>query len=296
MCLRRVGRHYSTSFLVFQRFIFITASFRSNLDQLSEGAGLVQDNFTFIVSCCHFRTSNGTYTHRTCSAYTKTEMIPQWNFQHWLHRKLSKWKTSGTVSNNTSVNIIQFRRIIIYISQQLVQPVKKWIVRDDCILLSMMASTNGNIFRVTGPLCGEFTGHRWFPLTKASDAELLMFPVICAWTNGWVNNRDAGDLRGPSPPLWRNYHHCTFISSSFVPDSGPSGQQVQGLAAVPRQEPGCCSKVLVEMIRFLSLIAIILTFPIALCFCVKVSVAWHLEAGEWPPFWRGLFRINFLWW
>ena len=30
-------------------------------------------------------------------------------------------------------------------------------------------------FRVTGPLCREFTGHRWFPLTKASDAELWCF-------------------------------------------------------------------------------------------------------------------------
>ena len=27
-------------------------------------------------------------------------------------------------------------------------------------------------FRVTGPLCREFTGYRWIPLTKASDAEL----------------------------------------------------------------------------------------------------------------------------
>ena len=25
----------------------------------------------------------------------------------------------------------------------------------------MMTSSNGNIFRVTGLLCGEFTGHRW---------------------------------------------------------------------------------------------------------------------------------------
>ena len=25
---------------------------------------------------------------------------------------------------------------------------------------SRMTSSNGNIFRVTGPLCGEFTGHR----------------------------------------------------------------------------------------------------------------------------------------
>ena len=31
------------------------------------------------------------------------------------------------------------------------------------------------------------------PLTKASDAAL--FYLICAWTNGWVNDRDTGDLR-----------------------------------------------------------------------------------------------------
>ena len=30
-------------------------------------------------------------------------------------------------------------------------------------------------FRVTGPLCGGFVGHRWIPLTKASDAELWCF-------------------------------------------------------------------------------------------------------------------------
>ena len=30
-------------------------------------------------------------------------------------------------------------------------------------------------FRVTGPLCGEFIGHRWIPRTKASDAELRCF-------------------------------------------------------------------------------------------------------------------------
>ena len=29
----------------------------------------------------------------------------------------------------------------------------------------------------------------------------LMFSWICAWTNGWVNNRDAGDLR-------RHHAHC----------------------------------------------------------------------------------------
>ena len=33
----------------------------------------------------------------------------------------------------------------------------------------------GSIFRVTGPLCGEFTGHRWIPRTKVSEAELWCF-------------------------------------------------------------------------------------------------------------------------
>ena len=60
--------------------------------------------------------------------------------------------------------------------------------------LHMMTSFNGNIFRVTGPLCGEFTGHRWIPLTKASDAELWSLSLICTRTNSWANNRDAGDF------------------------------------------------------------------------------------------------------
>ena len=41
--------------------------------------------------------------------------------------------------------------------------------------VNMRTSSKGNIFRVTGHLCGEFTGHRWFPLTKPSDAELWCF-------------------------------------------------------------------------------------------------------------------------
>ena len=39
-------------------------------------------------------------------------------------------------------------------------------------VMRMMKSSNGNIFRVTGHLCGEFTGPRWIPHTKAGDAEL----------------------------------------------------------------------------------------------------------------------------
>ena len=38
-----------------------------------------------------------------------------------------------------------------------------------------MTLSNGNILRVIGPLCGEYTGHRRIPVTKASDEELWCF-------------------------------------------------------------------------------------------------------------------------
>ena len=41
--------------------------------------------------------------------------------------------------------------------------------------INMMTSSNGKIFRVTGPFCGEFTGHQWIPRTKVSDTELWCF-------------------------------------------------------------------------------------------------------------------------
>ena len=45
---------------------------------------------------------------------------------------------------------------------------------------------------------------------------VLMFSLICAWINSWVNNHEAGDLRSPLHSLWR---HCNefhfFIHISF---------------------------------------------------------------------------------
>ena len=58
----------------------------------------------------------------------------------------------------------------------------------------MMTSLNENFFRVSGHLCVEFTGHRWSP-HKGQWLGALMFSLICVWINGWVNNREAGDLK-----------------------------------------------------------------------------------------------------
>ena len=56
----------------------------------------------------------------------------------------------------------------------------------------MMTSLNGNIFRATGHLCGEFTGPRWIPR---------------AWINGWVKNGEAGDLRSHGA-----HYHVTVMN------------------------------------------------------------------------------------
>ena len=52
----------------------------------------------------------------------------------------------------------------------------------------MMTSWNGNIFSVTDPLWGEFTGHRWIPSTKASNA---ISDIIVLDSINWVGTVDA---------------------------------------------------------------------------------------------------------
>ena len=58
----------------------------------------------------------------------------------------------------------------------------------------MMTSSNGNIFRVTGHLCGEFTGPRWVPaqkpVTRSFDVFFDLRPNKRLGKNG-----EAGDLR-----------------------------------------------------------------------------------------------------
>ena len=53
-----------------------------------------------------------------------------------------------------------------------VRPIMHTLIEDIRLKHNKMTSSNKNIFRVTDPLCREFTGPRWIPRTKASDAEL----------------------------------------------------------------------------------------------------------------------------
>ena len=98
--------------------------------------------------------------------------------------------------------------------------------------IAIMTSSNGNIFRVTGSLCGEFTGHRWIPCTKSSDAELWCFLWFAHWINGWVNNREAGDwrrYRAHYDVIVMHQYHFTGIGQSCNCLSA-SGETIENMA------------------------------------------------------------------
>ena len=64
------------------------------------------------------------------------------------------------------------------------------------------------------PFVREFTGHRWNPRTKASDAELGCFLWSAPWINGWINNRKSGDLR-----RHRGHYDVNVMSEGINPNS-----------------------------------------------------------------------------
>ena len=65
-----------------------------------------------------------------------------------------------------------------------------------------MTSSNGNIFRVTGPLCGEFTGPGEFPTQRPVTRSFDVFFDL-RLNKRWVNNRADGD-ETPSWSFWRH--------------------------------------------------------------------------------------------
>ena len=74
----------------------------------------------------------------------------------------------------------------------------QWRPHDDVI--------KWKLFSVTGPLCGEFTGHRWIPLTKASDAKLGCFL-------SFAQNKQSWDWWFETPSCWL-WRHCNDMQTS----------------------------------------------------------------------------------
>ena len=79
----------------------------------------------------------------------------------------------------------------------------------------MMTSSNGNIFRVTGPLYGEFTGPRWIPRTKP------VTELWCFLSHRCLNKRLSKQSRRwwfetPSCSLWRHCNDLTINPANYA--------------------------------------------------------------------------------
>ena len=73
--------------------------------------------------------------------------------------------------------------------------------------VSMMTSSNGIIFRVTGPLCGEFTSHGEFPTQRPVTRSFYVFFDLRL--NKRLSKQSWGwRFETPSCSLWR---HCNGI-------------------------------------------------------------------------------------
>ena len=99
-------------------------------------------------------------------------------------------------------------------------------------IIYIVTSSNGTIFPRYWPFVREFTDHQWIPLTEASDAEFRCFLWSAPWITGWVNNREAADLRRYRAPydvivmtcVWRVHsrtsaktHWTLNIMAKFLP-------------------------------------------------------------------------------
>ena len=116
-------------------------------------------------------------------------------------------------------------------------------LKDDDIVgfIWVMTSSNENIFRVTGSLCGELTGHRRIPHTKASDAELWRFlwsapecltlativlqqvSVTAAGTCSWwctlrtmIHPRTWRSWKGSSSTHWDRHKMTAIFQTAFL--------------------------------------------------------------------------------
>ena len=142
---------------------------------------------------------------KLCSIYvTDSNHSPQ------IH--LHYWKTRRTMRINISIwRAFVTRKAYSYFHGDFWARRKGKHHGGDVII---MTSSNGNIFRVTGPFNGELTGDRSIPLTEAS---VRSFDVLIDLR---LNKRLSKQSRRrwfetPSPPLWR---HCNdkilFFSES----------------------------------------------------------------------------------
>ena len=157
-----------------------------------------------------FRNSSGTWSRAPGKQFG---VLDRWRARH---TRPARWSDTLRIR---PVRWRKWNRIRIDLAR-LADPIGViLIVKHSAIF--MMTSSNGNLFRVTGHLCGEFTGLRWIPRTKASDAGLWCFlwhvpdKRLSKQSWGWWSETQSGSLWRHSNVVAHmvnvNHHHIIPI-------------------------------------------------------------------------------------
>ena len=138
-------------------------------------------NFTEVFSKVSFVPIEITFT---CTKYCLTQWISK---LPWVSQNLINLTSGGHIKRNCLRDRANYR------SSRAWQIVTRQ---------PMMTSSNRNIFRVTGSLCGKVTGHPWIPLQKRATRrfdvffDLRLIKRLSKRSWGWW-------FETPLRPLWR---------------------------------------------------------------------------------------------
>ena len=125
--------------------------------------------------------------------------------EHYMYGVLSiPWKLRLFMSISTSQWFTSFKRLCMKLHTS-GGVLSRWgpgwgkigaqLESTSSFIVAMMTSSNGNIFRVTGHLCGEFTGFRGeFPTQRPVTRSLDVFFDL-RLNKRLSSTREAGDLR-----------------------------------------------------------------------------------------------------
>ena len=125
----------------------------------------------------------------------------------WLRKQRTWLQLSQAQGKSQMITSVFFN---VYLSKNFWQ-ILELLVNSGALMIIKITSSNRNIFRVTGHLFGELTGHQWIPHTKASDAELWYF--FYQRLNKRLSKQSWGWwFETPSRSLWRHCNTKDFFS------------------------------------------------------------------------------------
>ena len=175
--------------------------------------GVNKGNVFIVVMRCNFMFTLYSLDNVPLSQATQIlVLILNWHLRTLLFPLMLAWTTSSCWTNPGLAGDVE----------------TPWRSRDATVMMSpiiftfwypvskgvvfMMTSSNGNIFRVTGPLCGEFTGPGEFPAQRPVTRSFDVFFDLR--TNKRLSKQPWGWwFETPSWSLWR---HCNVAMWPFI--------------------------------------------------------------------------------